>query len=389
MIVPEAPALAERDYITPTIYEAALVCHAKATWCAFGQRGVIPEHPAALLGTCFHAVVAAAHIGALDDDDDSAQTTARHRFDESAQSLYDEAHALLRLKFPCIERLPYYNMHRERAVLHASRIALSRQHGASAEARAASAASQGGRTEVRLCSQDGKIVGRPDHFDRGASAVVDYKTGRVDDTDETMVSEAEARQLRLYAYLGIQNDISVSTGVIVRRSGQRSELSISLADACTEADRAREQLSAFNSGVRSASSFADISSPSPEACRMCPCIAFCEAFWNAVNLEWTKTCGLHVEGEIAEIAETQLYGVALITMMLSPRRGNLQVEQVAVEQIPKQWLTLEGQAAPEVGDLVRLIHGRQSDSDETSAVIRADKTLTSIWRVPSDTGAES
>lgn len=125
MLVPEPPALEQLEHITPSVYEASMTCLAKAGWYAFGARSVLPEHPAGILGTSFHAVVAAAHRGELVVASASDRTPARQLFDDAVRALYDKSHPLVKLKYPTSGRLPYYNLHRERAALLATRIAAS------------------------------------------------------------------------------------------------------------------------------------------------------------------------------------------------------------------------------------------------------------------------
>jgi hypothetical protein len=47
--------------------------------------------------------------------DESRRAIARQAFDRHAKSAYENAHPLLRAKFPSPQRLPFYNMLRERA----------------------------------------------------------------------------------------------------------------------------------------------------------------------------------------------------------------------------------------------------------------------------------
>ena len=71
--------------------------------------------------------------------------------------------------------------------------------------------------------------------------------------------------------------------------------------------------------------------------------------------------------------------------MFRVRSGTVSVEQASVEQIPTEWMTLQNAPPPRVGDFIRVVNGRESSVDENSAVIRVDKTLTAVWRVPAGT----
>lgn len=126
MFIPKPPVLAQLEFITPSIYEASINCLAKAAWFAFGDSRVLPQHPAAILGTAFHTVVAAAHRGDLQVASVSDRSPARDLFDDTARELHQGAHPLVKLKFRSADRLPFYNLHRERATLTATPIAASR-----------------------------------------------------------------------------------------------------------------------------------------------------------------------------------------------------------------------------------------------------------------------
>src|ERR1041385_4806339 len=175
MEAPEAPAISTLERISPSIYEASLTCLAKATWHAFGERRILPGHPASILGTSFHTVIAAANFGILGGSADEVRVAARVLFDKQAESVYEKMHPLVHAKYGQPERLPYYNLHRERAALYASQVAGIRPAGSFPT----KPDSHHRRTEMRIESKDGLIVGRPDHIDAAAGTVVDYKSGFV------------------------------------------------------------------------------------------------------------------------------------------------------------------------------------------------------------------
>ncbi len=387
MIVPEPPLLAQLKRITPSIYEASIHCLAKAAWFAFGDVGVLPQHPAAILGTAFHVVVAAAHRGELPVAAVSDRSPARRLFDKTAQKLHLGAHRLVKLKFPSADRLPFYHLNRERAALTATPIALSRMPSASSAAEAARLASPAVRTESRLSSRDGRVVGRADYIDGRAGVVVDYKTGHMSEAEGGIVSDSEARQLRLYAYIAAENGTDVSTGAVVRGDGQRCEFAISPAEAEAEADCAKKQLGRFNAAVSEGASFRDLASPSPGNCSFCPCLPFCGPFWTEAQPEWATDCGSHVEGNIAEIESRQVQGVSLTTLVLSRQAGTVFGQRVSIEQIPSKWMRMDDMDLPDVGDAVRVVHGRQMKTDRDAPLIRVDKAWTAVWRLPQDDAA--
>jgi hypothetical protein len=386
MFVPEPPVLARLDRITPSIYEASMNCLAKAAWFAFGNGAALPQHPAAILGTAFHAVVAAAHKGELPVAGVLDRTPARNLFDRTARELHQRTHPLVKLKFRSADRLPFYNLHRERVALIATPVAASRPPSSGPAVGTPRSGEPSARTEFRRCSKDGRIVGRADHIDGRSRTVFDYKTGQgpEGEADAGAVSDSEARQLRLYAYLAAENGMDVDKGVILRSDGRRGEIVISKADAEAEADRAREQLGRLNTAVAGGASFHHLASPSSKNCASCPCIPFCEPFWATAQPEWAARCGRHIEGDVAEAETRQIQGVSLTTMALSRRSGTLSAQSVSVEQIPSEWMKVDGSDLPCIGEAVRVVHGRQMETNESTAVVRVDKALTAVWRLLKD-----
>ncbi|MGH3305967.1 MAG: transposase family protein [Streptosporangiaceae bacterium] len=61
-------------------------------------------------------------------------------------------------------------------------------------------------------------------------------------------------------------------------------------------------------------------------------------------------------------------------------RGTVGIATIFVEQIPVAWMTVDGDREPEVGDIVRIVDGHLISSEEP-IIIRADRSLTSVWRV--------
>jgi hypothetical protein len=383
MFAPEPPDMVQLARITPSIYEAGLTCLAKAAWYALGGHGVLPDNPAAILGTSFHEVVAAAHRGTLMAANHSDRTPARQLFDETVRTLHKNAHPLVKLKFPIPERLPYYNLQRERTSIIAAHIAVSRLSTGSPVETLRTSTSPA-RTESRLRSKDGLIVGRADHIDGKSESVVDYKSGYVVGADADAVSDSEARQLRLYAYLAGENGIYVSKGIVVRGSGQRCELPISPAEAEAEANSARTQLQTIDAAVTNGAVFSDLASPSPQSCKSCVCIPFCTSFWAAVKPEWSPDCGSHVEGNVIDVESRLIQGVSLTTLSLAVRSGTISGQTASVEQIPSDWMKIEDDL-PCSGDVVRVVHGRELEMNGNTAVVRIDKAMIAVWRLRVDT----
>ena len=62
-------------------------------------------------------------------------------------------------------------------------------------------------------------------------------------------------------------------------------------------------------------------------------------------------------------------------------------QRVSIEQIPSEWMKMDGLDLPHIGDVVRVVHGRQIETDGDAAVIRVDKALTAVWRLRQDDAA--
>ena len=388
MNVPEPPTLSHLEHISPTLYEASIHCMAKAAWYAFGDRKAAPDHPAAILGRCLHFVLAAANTGNLTAGTETERSAARRLFDQTAKSLYENAHPLMKSKFVSVEQLPYYHLHRERAAFQAAGIGGGGSPGTRVRSTGGTATTPQLRTEKHLTGADRLIVGRPDHIDGRTETVVDYKTGITLEDETDPVSDVEARQLRLYAHLSHENGIAISKGVVVRGDGRRCEIDISNAEADAEADKARRQLRAINAAVDQGKTFEELAAPSPLSCCMCPCIPMCEPFWKNSEPTWVDDCGLHVEGRVIDITKTRPQGVNLVTLQVEVQRGTLGLNTAAIEQVPESWLTIEHTPLPQQGDLIRVVHGRVTQGEDDEAVVRVDKTLTSLWVVPSGERAD-
>lgn len=388
MRIPGQPAVRELSHLSPSLYEAVLVCKARAAWIAFGDRDRVPQHPRALLGTCVHAVVEDAHNGRLPPgDDDSRRAAAREIFDRKAKDLYDGAHPLLRAKFPAAERIPYYYLFRERAALLALDAAArpNAAHPAAAGPGPGTQPPQGALVETTLRSRDGLLVGRPDYVDAAASEVIDYKTGAGPEDDPAGLLGSEARQLRLYVHLARELGLDLKRGVVVRADGRRVALDVSEADAATEGQESREALRSFN--AEAAKGFKRLAEPSPETCRYCPCIPFCEAFWETAAADWADQCGTHVEGTVFSVSRAVVQNTALITLELAMTRGTAPPGTAVVQQLPEKWACGDGTPPPQAGDIVRVVNCRAADEADGVSVIRPDRLTTAFWTVRRATSA--
>ncbi|MDC0682624.1 PD-(D/E)XK nuclease family protein [Sorangium atrum] len=372
MLVPTPPTIKRIERISPTLYEAAMKCTSRAAWLAGGDGKLVPPHPRALLGTGVHAVLERARAGGVaGTTEDEWRSGAERFFDEKMRQLFAATHPLLHAKFDGPDRLPFYNLFRARAAQMAADAAAS----LSGRAGHAIARSSGGglAVEAALVSKDGRVAGRADVLDSANATVIDYKTGAAGDSDP--VTESELRQLRLYAYLANQNGIAIARGVIERADRSRAEVPISAQDAAEEGRRALVVLDGYNQ--HAGKPFESGASPSPDACRFCPCIPFCEAFWRTAEPQWIGQCGTHVEGVVESVE-----GGELVSINLNATRGTGANGPAVVTRLSREWLTFSG-AIPQPQQTVRVTDAAYVEESTAPAVFRADRVTTAVWTVRS------
>jgi PD-(D/E)XK nuclease superfamily len=367
--VPQPPSVRELTQLTSSLYEEALHCKARAIWSAFGDRKTIPQHPNAILGICFHKILQLANQGRFPQDEIACRDAARQAFDKEAQSQYDNSHPLIKSKFRSPGRLPYYNLFRERATLHAVKV-MAKSNLSSGK----STLHPSGVAEAPLVTRDGLLKGRVDYINLTKGEVIDYKSGIKAEGLSTDLSDAEIRQLRFYAHLSLENDIHISKGVIVRGNNQLATLTISSDDAENEGESARALLRDLKAAA-SNKTFRTIAQPSPENCKNCPCIPLCEAFWENATPEWKEQCGAHLEAEVIQCT-TSVSPSRSVAIEATVRRGTIESGLITIEQIPFEWLMIYESMIPQPGDIIRVVDGALS---EETSVIRVKKLSTSIW----------
>jgi hypothetical protein len=372
MVLLNPPTVRRIDRMSPTLYEAAMKCIARAAWLVAGDRKLLPPHPRALLGISVHAVLERAREGGIKGvTDEQSRLAAERFFDERTKELYDAAHPLLRAKFDSPERLPFYYLFRSRAARMAAEIAVEPRtpqvmSGRSLAVRVSA--------EAMLISKDGRLTGRPDVIDAKSGLVIDYKTGS---GDSESVSDVELRQLKLYALLATDNDIAITHGVIERADRTRIQVPISAAEASEEGRHALNTLAKYNSFA--GEYFESAAAPSKEACRHCPCIPFCEAFWRTSTTDWSAEVGTHLEGVVQSIE-----GDALVSLHLEISRGTAARGQGVVTRLSREWLALPGVPIPQAEQVVRVIDAKYLEDSDAPAVFRADRVSTTVWTLGSE-----
>ena len=370
MLAPRPPAIADIDRISPTVYEAARLCVARASWAATGNRDEVPPQPRALLGLGAHAVFELARRASLPGEAQEGRVRAAEAaFEEHVSDLFKNTHPLLRAKFETVEHIPYFHIYRARTALMAA--ALPGRPSGEAEADQEAPWERRTRIESLLTSRDGRVAGRPDVVDSGSATIVEYKTGKPE--NPYRVSESEERQLKLYAHLAAENGIEIRRGAIERANRARAVIDISREDAETEGRRARKALDEYKRFVNRP--FGDAANPSAETCRYCPCIPFCPAFWEKANPEWESECGPQIEGTVES-----LDGDSLLSLQVKVSRGTIARGSAVIGRLSRNWLTVGEADVPQTGDVVRVTDPRRAGDGGTPAMLRAGRETTAVWR---------
>lgn len=370
--LPAPPPIKALDRISPTIYEAAIRCTSRAAWIAGGDRKLLPQHPRSLLGIGVHTVLERARQGRIiGETEDERRAAAEHTFDQKLRDLFAGAHPLIHVKFEAPDRLPFYNLYRARA----AEMAVDMFIKIVPRAMNAGPARTGSIVEASLLSKDGRVTGRADVLDPAKETVIEYKTGLP--SDSSPISETEVRQLRLYAFLASENGMTIRRGVIERANRVRVEIDISAAQAAEEGRKALAVLDQYNTHV--GGSFEDAASPSQEACRFCPCIPFCNAFWNNAAIEWLDQCGAHAEGVVESVEGTELVSINLMVTRGSVPRGSS-----VVTRLSREWLTFAGSNVPRAQEIIRVTGTAYVAGSTAPAILRADRAMTAVWTIPAD-----
>jgi hypothetical protein len=122
--------------------------------------------------------------------------------------------------------------------------------------------------------------------------------------------------------------------------------------------------------------FSDAATPSPQACRFCPCIPFCDAFWREADETWASECGWHVEGEV-----TAVQGEALLSVEITVHRGTSPRGAAMLTRLSERWLTFDGRHRLAPGDLIRATDVLHTEESANPAILRADRTSTAVWTI--------
>ena len=134
--------------------------------------------------------------------------------------------------------------------------------------------------EKFLTARDGRLAGRPDHFD--FQEVTEYKSALPDPgwQEAESILDGYWRQMRLYAVLVAETGRWPTVARIVSASGQVLEQAVDRKACETEADAAVAGLEEMNEALRRGSDSGTLASPGVISCGQCRYQAICPAFWS-------------------------------------------------------------------------------------------------------------
>jgi hypothetical protein len=256
---------------SPTLADEMKLCWLRAglASCRESESWVLHD-PRLWLGTALHALLEKArheHISDLEAAWDGeianfVQRIGSHQFDQ---------------RFSDPRRWPSYFLVRQRALSSAAELnAARRPTGGSVGQRSPIRSG----TERRLVARGGRLIGRPDRFDR--SSVTDIKSNLPDQTTPVgaEIFKRSRRQIQIYAAIIAESfGFWPKKGIIAGASGETAEFGLAPAECDAEADAAVADLASWNSALSSAARASDIANPSESSCGSCRFQLVCPAFW--------------------------------------------------------------------------------------------------------------
>jgi hypothetical protein len=256
---------------SPTLADEMKLCWLRAGLAACRESASWVLHdPRLWLGTALHSLLEKArheHISDLEAAWDGeianfVQRIGSHQFDR---------------RFSDPRRWPSYFLVRQRALSSAAELnAARRPTGGSVGQRSPIRSG----TERRLVARGGRLIGRPDRFDR--SSVTDIKSNLPDQTTPVgaEIFKRSRRQIQIYAAIIAETlGFWPKKGIIAGASGETAEFGLAPAECDAEADAAVADLASWNSALSSAARASDIANPSESSCGTCRFQLVCPAFW--------------------------------------------------------------------------------------------------------------
>jgi PD-(D/E)XK nuclease superfamily len=272
---------------SPSLANEMRICPLRAglASCREARQWVLHD-PRLWLGTALHVLAEEARREGLADPEDAwdgeiakfVQHIGSHQFDK---------------RFSDPSRWPSYFLTRRRALTLVAKLNSTKRH-----SRSGARPQPSSGTERRLVARSGRLVGRPDRFDR--SSVTDIKSNLPDRATPlgTEIFRRYRRQIQIYAAIIAESlGFWPKKGVIAGASGEIVEFGLVPADCDAEADAAVADLAAWNGALSSAVHASDVASPSESACHSCRFQLVCPAFW-----EWLARRNPNGPAEPAPVA---------------------------------------------------------------------------------------
>jgi len=375
LIVPTRVRVSPRTYLTPSLFVQGRKCLARLGWASSDAAPLVPQDPAAILGTALHRVQEQADRGELSGEGGAFEEMARAAFDLAAGAALARAHPLLRERCPRLSDLPRFYLQRARSV----EMARDRVRPLPPSQTAGPAGERSPSrplVEQALASGDGLLRGRADCLDIAGEKIIDYKSGS-GPADGDSVSEDERTQLLLYAALAHENGFTVREGCIVRADGRRALCSLPIDAAKTAADEARSLLTRFNAEVAAGYSPDAMAAPSPSACTLCSFRPLCSAFWQRATSDWAAEVGSHAQVLVQDARgagtprSPSILGTGLIT-------GGSVATLATTIRFPRGWVGTSYDPALLAGRQVRLLHVRAEEAEGKMRLL-PDRERGSVW----------
>jgi PD-(D/E)XK nuclease superfamily len=345
---------------SPTLAEEMKICRLRAGLASCRESACWVLHdPRLWLGTALHSLLEKArheHISDLEAAWDGeianfVQRIGSHQFDQ---------------RFSDPLRWPSYFLVRQRALSSAAELNAARRPTGGIGQRSPIRSG----TERRLVARGGRLIGRPDRFDR--SSVTDIKSNLPDQTTPVgaEIFKRSRRQIQIYAAIIAETlGLWPKKGIIAGASGETAEFGLTPAECDAEADAAVADLAAWNSALSSAARASDIANPSESSCGSCRFQLVCPAFWT-----WLERNSTGSTPSGAPVA-----AVGLLKSILLGNDGDLQT--IALADVVS---TQPGMVSASLVTR-RSIHGILQPSEIGSecrivgAEIRRDGRLTADW----------
>lgn len=258
---------------SPTAAAEMAVCGLRAglASCRDADAWVLHD-PRLWLGIAFHSLMEKARrrlggpalVAAWNEIvEQFVQQAGRHQFDR---------------RFASTAHWPNYYLAEERAVSAATELAARSSPPTGAGPASRQPPTSG--TETRLVARSGRLVGRPDRFNK--HAITDFKSNLPDQTTAigSEIFRRNRRQVQIYAAIVAEAaGFWPKKGILAAASGEMIEFDLDPTECDAEADRAVHDLETWNRRLASARQSTDIASPSTQACQNCQFQLLCPAFW--------------------------------------------------------------------------------------------------------------